>query len=60
MCCIAGSTPTARDVFLIVPAQAYVGEFLKTFVAYPPRQKAASLSLERVMERLEQAASGAA
>jgi len=43
-----------------VPAQAYVGEFLKTFVAYPPRQKAASLSLERVMERLEQAASGAA
>jgi hypothetical protein len=38
-------------VFLIVPAQAYVGEFLKTFVDYPPRQKAASFSLERVMEK---------
>jgi hypothetical protein len=47
-------------IFLIVPAQAYVGDFLKTFVAYPPRQKAASFSLERVMEKLEQAASGGA
>jgi arylsulfatase len=46
-------------VFMLVPAQTYVGEFLKTFVAYPPRQKAASFSLERVMEKLEQAASGA-
>jgi arylsulfatase len=47
-------------VFMLVPAQTYVGEFLKTFVEYPPRQKAASFSLERVMEKLEQAASGAA
>jgi arylsulfatase len=46
-------------VFLIVPAQAYVGEFLQTFIDYPPRQKAASFSLERVMEKLERAASGA-
>jgi arylsulfatase len=46
-------------VFLIVPAQFYVSEFLKTFVDYPPRQKAASFSLERVMETLEHAASGA-
>ena len=27
--------------FLLVPAQAYVGEFLKTYQDYPPRQKAA-------------------
>ncbi|MFT5340740.1 MAG: arylsulfatase A-like enzyme, partial [Cyanobium sp.] len=47
-------------IFLLVPAQTYVGEFLKTFVEFPPRQKAASFSLERVMEKLEQAASGAA
>ena len=45
-------------IFLLVPAQTYVGEFLKTFVEFPPRQKAASFSLERVMEKLEQAASG--
>jgi arylsulfatase len=44
---------------MLVPAQTYVAEFLKTFVAYPPRQKASSFSLDRVMEKLEQAASGA-
>ncbi len=39
-------------VFLLVPAQAYVGEFLKTFQEYPPRQKAASFSLDQVMEKM--------
>jgi arylsulfatase len=38
--------------FLLVPAQAYVGEFLATFAEYPPRQKAASFSLDQVMEKL--------
>lgn len=38
--------------FLLVPAQAYVGEFLATFKEYPPRQKAASFSLDQVMEVL--------
>jgi arylsulfatase len=46
-------------VFMLVPAQTYVGDFLKTFVEFPPRQKAASFSLERVMEKLEQATGGA-
>ncbi|WP_424976376.1 arylsulfatase [Dinoroseobacter sp. S124A] len=39
-------------VYLLVPAQAYVGQFLSTFAEYPPRQKAASFSLEKVMEKL--------
>jgi arylsulfatase len=39
--------------FLLVPAQAYAGEFLATFKDYPPRQKAASFSLDRVIEKLE-------
>ena len=38
--------------YLLVPAQAYVGQFLATFAEYPPRQKAASFSLEKVMETL--------
>jgi arylsulfatase A-like enzyme len=38
--------------YLLVPAQAYVGNFLKTFREYPPRQKAASFSLDKVMEAL--------
>jgi arylsulfatase len=39
-------------VFLLVPAQAYVGAFLQTFQEFPPRQKAASFSLDQVMEQL--------
>ncbi|MHC5009262.1 MAG: sulfatase-like hydrolase/transferase, partial [Planctomycetota bacterium] len=41
--------------YLLVPAQAYVGEFLATFREYPPRQKAASFSLDQVMEKLQSA-----
>jgi len=39
-------------VYLLVPAQTYVGEFLMTFKEFPPRQKPASFSLDKVMEKL--------
>ena len=39
--------------FFLVPAQGYVGKFLATFKEYPPRQKAASFSLDQVMEKLQ-------
>jgi arylsulfatase len=38
--------------YLLVPAQTYVGRFLQTFQEYPPRQQAASFSLDQVMEKL--------
>ncbi len=38
--------------YLLVPAQDIVGEFLMTFKEYPPRMKAASFSLDQVMEKL--------
>ena len=38
--------------FLLVPAQSIVGQFLATFKDYPPRMKAASFSLEKVLEEL--------
>ncbi|MBW2498859.1 MAG: arylsulfatase [Deltaproteobacteria bacterium] len=41
-------------VFLLVPAQAYVANFLATFKKYPPRQKAASFSLDQVLEQLQE------
>ncbi len=41
--------------YLLVPAQAYVGKFLATFKAFPPRQKAASFALDQVMEKLTSA-----
>ncbi len=39
--------------FLVVPAQAFVAQFLETFKDYPPRQKAASFSIDQAMEKLE-------
>jgi arylsulfatase A-like enzyme len=44
--------------FMLVPAQAYVGRFLATFKDYPPRMKAASFSLDNVMEKLQEGAAG--
>ena len=39
-------------VYLMVPAQTFVAEFLATFQEFPPRQKAASFSLDQVMKKL--------
>jgi arylsulfatase A-like enzyme len=41
-------------VFLYVPAQAYVGDFIKTFKDFPPRQSAASFNLDDVMKKLQE------
>ncbi len=40
-------------VFFLVPAQAYVAQFLETFKEFPPRQKPASFSIDQVMEKLQ-------
>jgi arylsulfatase A-like enzyme len=39
--------------FILVPAQAYVAKFMATFKDYPPRQKAASFSLDDVKRELQ-------
>jgi arylsulfatase len=39
--------------FYLVPAQEYVGKFLATFKDYPPRQKAASFTIDQVLEMLQ-------
>ena len=41
-------------VFLLVPAQGIVGDFLGTFQEFPPRQKAASFTVDQVMEKLQE------
>ncbi len=41
-------------VYLLVPAQDYVGKFLATFKEFPQRQKAASFNLNEVMEKLKE------
>jgi len=39
-------------VYLLLPAQTYAGEFLKSFKEFPPRQEAASFNLDKVMRTL--------
>ena len=41
-----------EHVFLLVPTQQLVGQFLATFKEYPPRQKPGSFSIDQVLEQL--------
>ena len=45
-------------MFILVPAQAYVGQHLKTYEEYPPRQKPGSFSLDQVLAKLQEAGAG--
>jgi arylsulfatase A-like enzyme len=45
-------------VFLLVPAQQYVGKFLATFKEFPPSQKPGSFSIDRALEALQSGAGG--
>jgi arylsulfatase len=40
-------------VYLLVPAQVFVGQFLSTFKDYPPRQKPGSFSIDQVLANLQ-------
>jgi arylsulfatase len=42
-------------VFLLVPAQEYVAQFLGSFKEFPPSQKAGSFSLDQVLDSLQNA-----
>ena len=48
-----------EHVFLLVPAQQYVGKFLATFKEFPPRQKAGSFSIDQVLASLTAGSAGA-
>jgi arylsulfatase A-like enzyme len=41
-----------NHVYLLLPAQTHVGQFLATFKEFPPRQKAASFTIDQVLEQL--------
>jgi len=41
------------QMWLFVPAQAFIGQFLATFKDYPPSQAVGSLSLEKVLQQLQ-------
>src|SRR5262249_28375905 len=48
----------ARRVFLLVPAQEYVGKWISSFKDFPPRQKPASSSIDEVIKKLEAGSRG--
>lgn len=45
----------ADRMFMMVPAQAKIAEFLMTFKDYPQRQKVGSFSLDNVLEQMQKA-----
>ena len=45
--------------YLVIAASQIVGEFLKSFKDFPPRQKAASFTIDQAMEKMESVGSGA-
>jgi arylsulfatase len=47
-----------NHVYLLVPAQAGVAEFLQSFKEYPPIQKAASFGVDQVIEKMTSAVGG--
>jgi arylsulfatase len=45
-------------MYTMVPAQAIVAKFLKTFKEYPPAQKPGSFSVGDALEQLQTASQG--
>ena len=43
----------AERLFLLMPAQLYVGAFLASFKEFPPSQKTGSFSIDKAMEALQ-------
>jgi arylsulfatase len=43
-----------EHLFVLVPAQQYVGQFLSTFKEFPPSQKPGSFSIDQALENLQQ------
>ena len=44
-----------RRVFLLVPAQGFVAQWISSFKEFPPSQKPASFNLDQVMAKMEEA-----
>ena len=45
-------------VFILVPAQKVVGDFLASFKEFPPSQKSGSFSVDQVLEKLREGSQG--
>jgi arylsulfatase len=48
-----------EHLFVMVPAQEFVGRFLATFQEFPPSQKPGSFSIDGALEALQRGTLGA-
>ena len=48
----------AAKLWTMMPAQAIVGQFLQSFVEFPPSQKSGSLSVSDFLDKIQSGASG--
>jgi len=55
---ITGNDWWYRHSFYAVPTQAIVGNFLSSFVQFPPRQKPGSFTVDKALEALSKATPG--
>jgi arylsulfatase len=55
---IGYATWRLERAFALVPAQAFVAEWLQSFKEFPPRQKAATFGIDQVMDKLTSNVSG--
>ena len=44
--------------FMLVPAQAYVAQHLRSYVEYPPRQRPGTFALDQVLAKLQEGPAG--
>jgi arylsulfatase len=47
-----------EHLFLLVPAQQFVGQFLATFKEFPPSQKPGSFSIDAALQKLQEGGGG--
>jgi hypothetical protein len=46
----------ADKLWVLVPAQAIVGQFLMSFKDFPQRQKSSSANIQRILDQMQQKA----
>jgi arylsulfatase len=47
-----------NKAYMLMAAQSLVSQFLATFKDFPPRQKAASFTIDQIMEKMTAGAAG--
>jgi hypothetical protein len=47
-----------ENAYLVIAAQPIIADFLQTFIEFPPRQKAATFTIDQAIDKLNAALAG--